>query len=170
MTDKKMLTNRYLTVLNDELGWNAVEAGDGDVRFMLESGASAWLSNYAPSDPEFLQMFTGFPLSQFLAQLESPLDIARPEHLLLLLGAASRVTRGKKGTQVCVDIVRDKFEFSVEVVAAGHSRVPSVEHLAAILPRMRSMLITGIRGFHEEVELAGLEVMAAAESTDFTGL
>ncbi len=155
MTDKNTLTQRYLTVLNDELGWDAVAEEDGDVRFTLEVGPVAWLSNYAPADPEYLQLITGLPLTKLLAGLGVDFDPSSKADLQRLLTVTSAVTRSVKGAQVSADPLRDAIEVSVEVVAAEHGRMPSVDHLAAILPRMRSMLVAGLRTLREQLtELA----------------
>lgn len=36
--DKSALTRRYLAVLNDELGWEALEGDDGEVKFSSPIG------------------------------------------------------------------------------------------------------------------------------------
>ncbi len=158
MTDKKTLAQRYLAAVNDELGWGAVEEPNGDVRFVSSMGATFWITNTAPNDPEYLQLVTGFALSSLLTNIASPLDVTRPEHWLPLLVAADRVARGRKGAKVSVNPARNQLGIAVEVVAAGKSRMPSVDHLAAILPRMLSMAIHAIAGFHDELVVAGLEI------------
>ena len=158
MTDKKTLTQRYLAAVNDELGWGAVEEPNGNVRFVSSMGASFWITNTAPADPEYLQLVTGFRLSSLLEGIGSPLEVGRADHWLPLLVAADRVARGRKGAKLTVDPARDQLAVAVEVVAAGKSRMPSVDHLAAILPRMLSMAISAIGAFHEELVVAGLEI------------
>ena len=151
MTHTNTPTQRYLTVLNDELGWDAVAEEDGDVRFTLEVGPVAWLSNYAPADPEYLQLITGLPLSRTLGELGVAFDPSDPADLERVFIITSHVTRSVKGAQASADPVRDVLEVTVEVVAAAHGRMPSVEHLAAILPRMRQMLVAGLRKLHTEL-------------------
>jgi hypothetical protein len=158
MTDKKTLAQRYLAAVNDELGWGGVEEPDGDIRFVSDLGASFWITNTAPADPEYLQLITMFRLSSTLANIGSPLDADRPEHRLPLLMAADRVVRRTKGAKMSVAPEQDRFAVAVEVVAAGKSRMPSVDHLAAILPRMLNMATSALAAFNDELVVAGLEL------------
>lgn len=157
LTDKKALTRRYLAALNDELGWDAVAGDDGDVQFSTSVGGFVWISNHAPIDPEYLQMYTRFRLAKFLKQIGSPLDLSLTADQLQLLTAAARVTHRAKGTKIMALPRQDVLEFSVEVVAAGPDRMPSIDHLAAILPRMLRMLLSATNTFHEEILLTGLD-------------
>jgi hypothetical protein len=157
MTEKKVLTARFMSALNDELGWDAVVDRDDEPRFDSGLGFRIWMSNYAPSDPEYLQISTAFALTQFLEQARSPLDASIMEIQVRLLKVGARLTRRLKGVKVLVLPDDDVVTFSVETVAAGPNRMPTVEHLASILPRMRAMLIAGVRDFHDESVLAGLE-------------
>lgn len=169
MTDKKTLATRYLAALNDELGWNAAIDEESEVSFPSESGLRVWLSNSAPSDPEYLRMFMGVRLSQLLKQIGSSLDVQRIDHQALLIAAAAISTRRTKGTKVVAVPADDQVVFSVEIVAAGPDRMPSIELLSGILPRMRSMLMWALRNLGEGFVLADLEIESAADRTDISG-
>lgn len=169
MIDKKTLADRLLSTVNGELGWNAATDDDDDVHFSSGFGFRIRLSNYAPHDPEYVQMRTGFRLSAVLEQAESPLELARPETQLRLLAGAARLTHKLKGVQIIVLPHDDMCIISVEVLAAGPDRLPSVDLLAGILPRMRTMLVAGVRDFHEDLILAGLEVDSTADRTAASG-
>lgn len=164
MMDKRALTRRYLAVLNDELGWEAVEGDDGEVKFSSPIGGFVWIANHAPIDPEYLRMFTGFRLAGFLEQIGSPLDLSLTADQLRLAMGAARVTHRAKCAKITALPSQDALEFSVEVVAAGPERMPSIDHLAAILPRMLRMLLSATNSFHEEILLTGLDPGEAAAS------
>lgn len=164
MTDKRTLTRRYLAALNDELGWEAVESDDGDVKFSSPMGGFVWIANHAPLDPEYVRMFTGIRLAGFLEQVGSPLDLSITADQLRLVTGAARVNHRAKGAKVTAMPSQDTLEFSVEVVAAGPDRMPSVDHLAAILPRMFRMLLAATSRFREEMLLTGLDPGEAASS------
>lgn len=157
MMDKRALTRRYLAALNDELGWEAVESDDGDVKFSSPIGGFVWIANHAPIDPEYLRMFTGFRLAGFLEHIGSPLDLSLTTDQLRLAKAAVRVTHRTKCVKVTALPSQDALEFSVEAIVAGPERMPSIEHLATILPRMRRMLLSATSSFHEEIVLASLD-------------
>jgi len=157
MTDKQTMTARLLVAVNDELGWNAVEHEDGDLEFVADAGFRTWIGNYAPGDPEYLRLWTGFGLAGFLEQAGASLDASVPEVQLRVLAGAARLSRRLKGAKVLALPEDDRLNVSVECVVAGADRMPSVDHLSAILPRMLSMLTTGVFEFQEEMVLAGLE-------------
>lgn len=161
MTDPTRLADRYLAVLNGELGWNATANERNDVLIPTAQGYLIVIANHAPRDPEYLEMYSGFGLTGFGEGAGTSLDLNDPGLRVRILAIAGRLTRQLKGVKVTVDLDRDFVIFSAEAVTAGQDRMPAVEHLAAILPRMRSMLRTGIGDFHEEMVLLGLESSAA---------
>jgi len=151
MTKNNTLTERQLAALNGELGWNAEVTEEGEVAFDSGRGYRIWLSNYA-SDPEYLHMHTAFGLSWFLEQAEAPSDIDSPEVRARLYTVAAMLTRRLKGVKVIVMPEEDMVVFSVEIIAAGQDRLPNVDHLAAIAPRLRSMIRTGVSEMLDEVK------------------
>lgn len=161
MIDNKTLSDRMLAAVNGELGWNGT-AEDGEVRFESDMGLHVWLPIY-PSDPEYVHMFTGFGISRFSEQVGSPLDVSARDVQARLIAGANRLTRRMKGTKVTIRLDEPTVVFSVEMILAGKSRMPTVELLAAVLPRMRSMLTSAVGEFREEVILIG---HATAELSD----
>jgi len=157
MIDKKTLARRYLSALNDELGWGATADDDGDVKFSSPVGGFVWVSNHAPADPEYLRMHTAFRLSGFLKMIGSSLDLGVATDQLELMRTAARVTARAKVAKAIALPDRDLLEFSVEMVAAGPERMPSLDHLAGVLPRMLRMLLAATSSFHEEIVLASLD-------------
>ena len=159
MADPKTLANRYLTALNDELGWGAEPCDDGDVRFE-HRGVTHWIGNHAPADPEYLRVHTGFPLRSFLAETGT-LDMDRPADRIALERLASRVSLSTKGAKVGIE--DDFLVASVEGVVAGPDCLPKVDVLVSVLPRMVAMLGAGVRAFAEGVTLAGIEAATLAQ-------
>ena len=154
MIDDTTLSERMLAAVNGELGWNATVDEQGDLRFDSGRGYTVWLP-VDSSDPEYVHMLTGFGLSRFAERIGSPLDVSLPEVRLELLAAANRLGHRLKGAKIAILPEKDTVIFSLEMIAAGKSRMPGVELVASILPRMLSMLSTAIRDFHEEVVLIG---------------
>ncbi|ABM16772.1 hypothetical protein [Mycolicibacterium vanbaalenii] len=149
MCNPDAFTARYLEVLNDRLGWDATVDDDGDLTFGLselrtEGGSSAWIDNHAPHDPEYLRVHTGFRL---------PADAESDEASLGAL--AADLSRKLKVAKVAVDGAF--FIVSVEMLAAGPGCLPAGEHLAAVLPRARRLLVGAAIRFDEDLMLRGIE-------------
>ena len=149
MADPKTLAARYLTDLNNELGWDATLLDGGDIRF-AHGGLIFLIENNAPDDPEYLHVFTMFGLRGILT--ESGLEVERPDDLLVIERLAASVTKTTKGTRVVLD-GEDALVFSVEAPVAGRDCMPKAEHLVAVLPRMVSMLDAAVREFAEGLTL-----------------
>jgi hypothetical protein len=154
MCNPATLNNRYLDVLNNRLGWDASVDDDGDVVFQLSDPAdidraAVWIDNHAPSDPEYLRMHTGIPLVSF--------DDASDSSLAVL---AAKLTRNLKGVKLTVR--RSFLVISAEMVVAGPGCMPDGDHLAAILPRVRRMLVGAFVQFYEAMTLQGIEAATRA--------
>lgn len=162
MADPKLVTARYLSALNDELGWGAVECEAGDVRFE-HRGLLFWVSNHAPNDPEYLRVHTAFPLRSYLAE-SGTLDLDRPDDRIALERLAARVTRSTKGAKVGID-GEDNLVVSVEGLVAGLDCLPKVDYLASVLPRIVSMAGAGVNAFIEGVTLVGIEAATLARES-----
>jgi hypothetical protein len=158
MADQKTLATRYLTALNNELGWDAAFLDDGDIRF-AHGGLNFLIENNASDDPEYLHVFTMFGLRGILA--ESGLDVDRPDDRLVVERLAASVTKTTKGAKV-VFHGEDALVFSVEAPVAGQDCMPKAEHLVAVLPRVVSMLHAAVRKFAEGLTLAGIELATTA--------
>lgn len=158
MSGSTVLTRRYLAVLNDELGWEAVEHGDeGDVVFEY-LGLNIWITSTL-SDPSYLRMHTGIHLPGYLEPLGA-LNAGDPTSHSFLLRLASELTHTMKGTKVV--LAGEFVVFAVEMPVAADGCLPKAEILAAVLPRVRRMLGSAIGEFHERVILAGIEAATAA--------
>lgn len=153
MCDPNALTQRYLTVLNDDLGWDAAEDTGGIiVRSTVGGGRlSIWIDNNAPRDPEYFRMHTGFPLPGY----EDPADRTPCIEPPALNALAARLSRKLKGAKVTID--DGLIIFSVEMLLAGPDCMPKAEHLVAVLPRARQMLLGAVKQFSEEYALLGIE-------------
>jgi len=151
MTPNLTLTERQLAALNGELGWGAEANDDGEVAFDSGRGYRIWLSNYA-NDTEYLHMHTGFGLRWFLEQAEVSVDVDSAEVELRLFKMAAELNRRLKGVKVNVVPEDDIVVFSAEDIIAGQDRLPSVEHLAAIAPRLRSMIRNAVSELLDEAE------------------
>lgn len=133
--------DRYLSVLTRDLGWDAEIVDEDDIR--IDTGRGAILiDNVANSDPEFLHM---------MAMYRLPYDV--PESAVM--SAALRTSGESKGAKVVP--VDNGVIFSVEMLLAPPSCIPSRGQLVAVLPRAVHMLDHAVDKFHRDIELDGID-------------
>ena len=150
-TVNSILTERQLAALVGELGWDAEVTDNGEVAFESGRGYRVWLSNYG-NDTEYVHMHTGFGLRWFLERADASADVGAADVQLRLLRLAADLTRQLKGVKVMIMPGDDMIILSVEGVIAGQDRLPSVELLAAIAPRLRSMIRAGVDTLLDEIK------------------
>jgi hypothetical protein len=140
MCDPTKFATRYVEVFNDKLGVSAVAEQDGDVHATLDNGLRLCVVNTAPSDPEVLRIYTSFKT-----------DLPKPA----LDATIATVNRNMVGAKLFAP-ADDFFVVTVQMVVAGRDCLPTSDHLAAVLPRAISMIISAVAEFNTELTLLGI--------------
>ena len=162
MTFKATLANRYLTVCNETLGWNAAVDGDDDIRFEVD-GMVAYVQPDG-SDPAYLRMRAGVDIGSYVAD-QAGLSWADPNVIARLDRIASKLTVEIKCAKVAILPERQAVYHSVEMLVAAPDCMPDTARLAAVLPRARRMLASAVREFREELTLYLIESVTDSAST-----
>ncbi|MEQ7845778.1 hypothetical protein [Nocardioides kribbensis] len=162
MCNPIMWTTRYVETAAGRLGWDAEAVSDGDLVVGTQVGRFA-IANPAPGDPEYLHAYSLWDL---------PNDVDRAE----LLEIATEVTMEAKGIAVILPKGMTTVAFTYEGVVAGPDSLPTVDQLAAILPRVQRMLWNAARVWFKKLEeaddtsvLAGIEAATRAALADSDG-
>lgn len=137
------LAARYLETLTDRLGLEALEDPDGDI--VIRKGGLTFLARLdAAHDPEYLRVILSFP-----APAQSI-----PQDALCTI--ANRVNRRQKGAWVTVGD-EGQLVIAAEMLVAPPNCLPSVDYLAAVLPRVLSMLVAAARTLTTDLAILELE-------------
>lgn len=106
----------------------------------MEDGLVLCVINTAPNDPEVLRLYASFSTDG----LQPALDAA--------IAKANARTIGAK----LFTVGSDMFVAEAQMVVAGRDCIPAAEHLAAVLPRVTSMLRHALGELQTELTLHGI--------------
>lgn len=132
------LKHRYLHTLTEELGLSVVAHDDRVIVFKTPDGISYRIVLY-DRDPEYLE----------LIGLCDGRELER--HTALEL--TNELTRAQKGAKLTLTN-EGTVMIAVECIVAPPDRLPSIETLAAVLPRACSMICSAAHSFLERCEFA----------------
>lgn len=135
------LKDRYLHTLTNELGLSVVAHDDRVIAFETPDGIGYRIVLY-DRDPEYLELI-GLCEGQELERLTA-------------LELTNELTRAQKGAKLTLTD-EGTVMIAVECIVAPPDRLPTVETLAAVLPRACSMIRSAARRFLEQYQFAVIE-------------
>jgi hypothetical protein len=140
MADLNLLMKPYLSAL-EVLGGRVVDASDGGT-LLVELGDLPVYLVLDTDDTAYLRVW-----------LPAPLEGA---DVTVAQAAAMDALERTKCVKVVIDPENEVAIFSIEMLVCGSANLPSAAHLAVVFPRIKRMLVAGLRRFHETLVLSGI--------------
>lgn len=139
MCNPAILTARYLDVLQNQLGLSAKASEDTNGTIaLIHDGYTCFLNNYAPADPEYLEITLGLGFEGE--------DFSSP----FLDATARRLTRRMKS--VTVLHTDQGLLFTLSSIVAPPRTIPTAGMLIAVIPRLLSALSEALEELREELK------------------
>ncbi|WP_022871762.1 hypothetical protein [Nesterenkonia alba] len=129
---------RYKEAVVEDLGWGFEVDGDGDLK--LDDGEYRFFINdTAAGDPEYLDLFCLF---------------SRPEGVPddKLAEILRERTERMKGAKLLATTDGTGLIATIGIFAAGKDQLPTREHIAAVLPRLRQVLLEAVKTTFRQID------------------